>query len=68
MQTSLTKDLAHGLCQSTGLAKREEFIVLVELTEGHAQAVIREDQEHFVQQVRQVLQIQLWGDGERKRE
>lgn len=44
------------------------MVVLVELTEGHAQAVIREDQEDFVQQVRQVLQIQLCGERERETE
>lgn len=42
------------------------MVVLVELTEGHAQAVVREDQEDFVQQVRQVLQIQLCGVRQRE--
>lgn len=65
-KASLTKFLAHGFCDKIGGAKREEFVVLIELTEGHAQAVIGEDQEHFVQQVRHVLQLQHWRKEDRE--
>ena len=58
--TLLTVGLADDLGDGIGGAEGDELIVLVELAEGHAQAVVGEDQEDLVQQVGQVLQLQLW--------
>lgn len=41
--------MAHCSADWTGGAKRVELVVLVELAEGHAQAIVWEDQEHFIQ-------------------
>lgn len=57
---SLTVVLADVLSKKAGGAESDDLIVLVEFTEGHAQAVIRKDQEYFIQDIGEVLQIQLW--------
>lgn len=57
--TVLTHVLADDLTERTGCAKCDKLIVLIELAEGHAQAVVWKNQEHLIQQVRQMLKIQL---------
>lgn len=56
---SLTEVLANVLGKEAGGAESDDLVVLIELAEGHAQAVIREDQEDLIQEVRQVYQLQL---------
>ena len=63
--TVLTVEVADGLCERVGLAEGDELVVLVELGEGHSQAVVGEHQEHLVQEAGQVLQLQLWRESER---
>lgn len=60
MFLALTQVLAHSFADFILGTEGVEFVVLVELAEGHAQAVVWEDQEHLVQQARQRLQLQLW--------
>lgn len=58
-KAQLTQFDANDFVAQIGVTKREEFIVLVELAEGHSQAVVGKDQEHFIQQMCQVLQLQF---------
>lgn len=58
-KAQLTHFDAHDFVAQIAATKRKEFIVLVELAEGHAQAVVGKDQEHFIQQMCQVLQLQF---------
>lgn len=51
---SLTVALAEPVSKDVGGAEGRDLIVLVELAEGHAQAVVREDQEDFIQNVGEV--------------
>lgn len=51
---SLTVVLADVLGKKAGRAEGDDLVVLVELAEGHAQAVIWEDQEYFIQDIGEV--------------
>lgn len=55
----LTVILADVLRHRAGGAEGDELVVLVELAEGHSQAVVWEEQEDFIQDVRDVLQMKL---------
>lgn len=46
--------LADVVGKDVGGAEGDDLVVLVELAEGHAQAVIREDQEDFIQDIGEV--------------
>jgi len=56
----LTEGLADGLGERGGRAEGDELVVLVELAEGHPQAVVGEDEEDLVQEVGGVLEVELW--------
>ncbi len=51
---TLTVVLANVLGKGAGGAEGNDLVVLVELAEGHAQAVIWEDQEDLIEEVRHV--------------